>query len=210
MEDDTDSSGMKRWIVTVQMGGVLNEEVDSVGVKAPDEEAALAEVSDYEVYEVRVRHENGGTEYQEVFAESEEAARRKAVERDLSYSTVLDVEVWDDEFDLGAELEFPETAEDDSYDDAIEWTVRGPDEHEDGEEFPGPPEDPAPTVYDEDGNPMKVRLVAHEAVGEVSGEGHYGYTHKKSGDHATVWFEATDLEDGVTQDTEADQRGGSS
>lgn len=49
--------------------------------------------------------------------------------------------------------------------------------------------DRAPTVYDADGNPLKVRLVGHECAGDVSGEGHYGYTDEENGAHRSLYFE---------------------
>lgn len=55
--------------------------------------------------------------------------------------------------------------------------------------------DRAPTVYDDEGNPLRVRLVDHVAVGEVSGEGHYGYEHKLTSEHATICFEEDDSDE---------------
>lgn len=52
--------------------------------------------------------------------------------------------------------------------------------------------DPAPIVFDRDGTPLRIRLVGHDAVGEVSGEGHYGYTDRVSGEHTSVYFEEVD------------------
>lgn len=54
--------------------------------------------------------------------------------------------------------------------------------------------DRAPTVFDSNGNPMKVRLVEGECKGEVSGEGHYGY-HMSAGadaENVTLYFERCD------------------
>lgn len=49
--------------------------------------------------------------------------------------------------------------------------------------------DTGPIAHDEHGVPTRVRLVGHEYVGEVSGEGHYGYVNERSGEHVTVWFD---------------------
>lgn len=53
--------------------------------------------------------------------------------------------------------------------------------------------DRAPIVYDEDGNPMKVRVVGGDCEGDVSGEGHFAYR-KRTDDanHPTVYFEEFD------------------
>lgn len=51
-------------------------------------------------------------------------------------------------------------------------------------------DDRAPVVYDEDGTPMKVRLVGHECEGDVSGEGHFAYRQSGTPDEpAVVWFQ---------------------
>lgn len=51
-------------------------------------------------------------------------------------------------------------------------------------------DDKAPTVFDEDGNPMKVRIVGAECEGDVSGEGHYGYRpESEEAEQPTVYFE---------------------
>ena len=55
--------------------------------------------------------------------------------------------------------------------------------------------DHAPTVYSEDGTPLKVRVVGHECIGEVSGEGHWGYEPSTTSEEKpTVYFQEVDLE----------------
>lgn len=51
--------------------------------------------------------------------------------------------------------------------------------------------DKAPTVYDEDGNPLKIRMVDAECEGDVSGEGHYGFVwnEKAEKESPTIYFE---------------------
>lgn len=50
--------------------------------------------------------------------------------------------------------------------------------------------DKAPIVYDEDGNPLKVRIVGGDCEGDVSGEGHFAYRKRTAdADHPTVYFE---------------------
>lgn len=51
--------------------------------------------------------------------------------------------------------------------------------------------DKAPTVYDSEGNPLKLRVMDAECRGDVSGEGHFGYDHEEHG-HLTVFFEPAD------------------
>lgn len=56
--------------------------------------------------------------------------------------------------------------------------------------------DRAPTVYLPDGTPVKVRLVGAECEGDVSGEGHYGYTPTDlGGEDPTVYFEKSSYDD---------------
>lgn len=52
-------------------------------------------------------------------------------------------------------------------------------------------DDYAPTVYDKDGNPMKVRIVGAKCMGDVSGDGgHWGYQpQSEEAELPTVWFE---------------------
>ncbi|MFC7216529.1 hypothetical protein ACFQO4_20935 [Saliphagus sp. GCM10025334] len=53
--------------------------------------------------------------------------------------------------------------------------------------------DRAPTVFLPDGTPVKVRLVGAKCQGDVSGEGHYGYTPADlDGEDPTVYFEEVD------------------
>lgn len=50
--------------------------------------------------------------------------------------------------------------------------------------------DPAPLVYDRDGNPLRVRMVGASCEGDVSGEGHYGYRKEsEEADQPTIYFE---------------------
>jgi len=50
--------------------------------------------------------------------------------------------------------------------------------------------DKAPTVYLEDGTPVKVRMVGKECKGDLSGEGHYAYRQSTDYDESpTVYFE---------------------
>lgn len=51
---------------------------------------------------------------------------------------------------------------------------------------------PAPVVYDEDGNALRIQLVGHKAIGEVSGEGHWGYTDRDTGEHRSLYFEGVE------------------
>lgn len=56
--------------------------------------------------------------------------------------------------------------------------------------------DRAPVVYDADGNPLKVRLVAAECEGDMSGEGHYGYRWTgQEPEDPTVYFEEADRDE---------------
>lgn len=59
---------------------------------------------------------------------------------------------------------------------------------------PGGIDDYAPTVYDKEGNPMKVRIVGAECMGDVSGDGgHWGYQpQSEEAELPTVWFEEID------------------
>lgn len=51
-------------------------------------------------------------------------------------------------------------------------------------------DDKAPTVYLEDGTPVKVRMVGFECEGNVSGEGHFGYrSTSRFDEEPTVYFE---------------------
>lgn len=50
--------------------------------------------------------------------------------------------------------------------------------------------DPAPTVYLEDGTPVKVRMVGRECEGDLSGEGHFAYRQTSTREESpTVFFE---------------------
>lgn len=50
--------------------------------------------------------------------------------------------------------------------------------------------DKAPTLYTEDGTPVKVRLIGCACEGDVSGEGHYAYRkNSKRAEWPTVYFE---------------------
>lgn len=70
--------------------------------RAESEEDALEQFEEYDGYEVRVRHENGGTEWVTVFQTSDEKARREAFESELEYVDVLDVEPLGVEYDADA------------------------------------------------------------------------------------------------------------
>lgn len=52
--------------------------------------------------------------------------------------------------------------------------------------------DPAPTLYLEDGTPVKPRLIEGDCEGDVSGEGHYGYRLNETVASATLYFEEAD------------------
>lgn len=53
--------------------------------------------------------------------------------------------------------------------------------------------DAAPTVYLEDGTPVKVRMAGYECEGDVSGEGHFGYRSTTIRDETpTLYFEEVD------------------
>lgn len=52
--------------------------------------------------------------------------------------------------------------------------------------------DKAPTVYLPDGTPVKVRLVGRDCEGDVSGEGHFGYSAATQLDKEVVYFEEVD------------------
>lgn len=53
--------------------------------------------------------------------------------------------------------------------------------------------DMTPVVYDDDGNPMKVRMVGAECEGDVSGRGHYAYKKQTAdADEPTIYFEEVD------------------
>lgn len=48
----------------------------------------------------------------------------------------------------------------------------------------------APIVYLRDGTPVKVRMVGARCMGDMSGEGHYGYSPTDlNGEEPTVYFE---------------------
>lgn len=50
--------------------------------------------------------------------------------------------------------------------------------------------DRAPTVYLEDGTPVKVRMVGKECKGDLSGGGHFAYEPSSMRDESpTVYFE---------------------
>lgn len=55
---------------------------------------------EYEGYEVRLRHETGGTAYETVFATSKAKAREKAFERKLEYLEVIDIEQYDADYTI--------------------------------------------------------------------------------------------------------------
>lgn len=46
-----------------------------------------------------------------------------------------------------------------------------------------------PTVYLEDGTPVKPRIVGADFIGVVGGEGHLGYEGREDAEHTTLYFE---------------------
>lgn len=105
--DDYENETQRWFVVTAigKRGGKYGE----VRMKATDEDDALSQFEDYSGFEVRLRHENGGTNYETVFATSEPDAREEAFERKLEYLETLDVEP------LGLECTIEAVLEDELY-----------------------------------------------------------------------------------------------